>query len=644
MKVIRKSKKGVAFLLAAVLFMLEVISGGVSDSFSGIKTVSAETIQYGPEYPESIPATGGAIGIDQDMPLTGLEVMERTTSSISIKWDRLPEATIYYIYQYDFTKQEYVYVTNTTETQYLLEDLPAGKEYYFTVCGYNEETEMQGTFAMPVQTYTRPEKLPEFQFTANTATTISLAWEKVESATGYQIYRAGTTGSYTLVTTTTSLKYKDTGLTPGKTYRYMIRTYAIDSENTGEYSQVQRMTTRTKAPSIKVKGGHKRTRITWKAVTGASGYYVYLYSGTKYNFLTSLKGKSSTKYIHKGLQNGKTYRYCVTAYRILDETSYESAKSSGVKVKTVVVKKTSTGARLYKNKKAYQKSKAYKNCSFLKKKSNYKKSIIIPGMKNTNVAGFKCTTMVPQGIAFAKSYLLITAYDKTGEENSVIYVMKKSSKKLVATLVLPNKPHAGGITYDGTNIWITQGNTLRSIPYSTVSKAVKSKSSYYEVSAYRSINTLPHQAAAVTYYKGLLWVASYNELSSGYLGSYRIGNKTTVPVLTKCSVIRIATRVQGIAFTSNGRLILSRSCQTDSSKRGFLHQLDVYKPNLKKTASGKVKLGRLRKHITMPVMNEEIAVSGKYLYVNYESVAFSNAANRMDRISAFQLSAITKLK
>lgn len=118
-------------------------------------------------------------------------------------------------------------------------------------------------------------------------------------------------------------------------------------------------------------------------------------------------------------------------------------------------------------------------------------------------------------------------------------------------------------------------------------RLLRSKSSgcqkkYLEIKAYGTKNSLGQQAAAVTYYKGFLWVASYSESNSGYLGSYRIANKTGKPVLTVCGRIKLPNRVQGLTFTSNGRLILSRSCQTNSTKRGYLHQLDVYKPNLKK--------------------------------------------------------------
>lgn len=49
------------------------------------------------------------------------------------------------------------------------------------------------------------------------------------------------------------------------------------------------------------------------------------------------------------------------------------------------------------------------------------------------------------------------------------------NKELVTTIILPNKSHAGGIAFDGKNLWITQAKTLRSIPFKTDKKALERK-------------------------------------------------------------------------------------------------------------------------------------------------------------------------
>ncbi|MDE6568149.1 MAG: fibronectin type III domain-containing protein [Lachnospiraceae bacterium] len=610
-----------------------------------------------PSQVDCIVATGGAVFIeDSSIRVSDLKATERTTTSITLSWKEAPDmdAEGYYIYQYDFELRDYVYVDTVKETKYIFKDLLPGQEFYYTVSAYQNQDldKLQTQFCAPLHTYTRPEKLSAVTMKTHAKTSITLTWQKIDSATGYQIFRAGETGEFKQVGTTTATSYKDTGLTNGTTYRYMVRTYAVVVDNTADYSAVFTMTTKVKAPTIKaIKGGNGRVRIKWSKLSKATGYQIYRYDGTKYVSIAKFPANTTVKYINTGLVNGQTYRYKVCGYRRVGNVDYDGDQTSEYTAKAVKVGATSKKAFLFKSKKAFKKSPAYKACKFFKKKVKYAKSVIIPGLQNTNLNGFGCATMVPQGLTFAKSYMLMSAYDLSKEENSVIYVIKKTTKNLLPTLEWPSQTHAGGLAYDGRNLWITSGNNLLSIPFSTISAAAAKGQSYLEIPAYASTVPVGQQAATIAYYKSKLWVASYNELSSGYLGSYTIVNKNGTPSLALCSRIKVANRIQGMVFTSKGELILSRSCQTDSKQRGFLHQLDVYKPNVKKASKGIIKLGRVRKHVDMPTMNEEIAISGSYLYVNYESAAFTGkgpgdakrkAVNRMDRICAFKVSAVLK--
>lgn len=59
-------------------------------------------------------------------------------------------------------------------------------------------------------------------------TSIKLSWSIVIGASGYEIYRSTLSdGTYSLVNTTTSLSYINTGLISGRTYYYKIRAYRM---------------------------------------------------------------------------------------------------------------------------------------------------------------------------------------------------------------------------------------------------------------------------------------------------------------------------------------------------------------------------------------------------------------------------------
>ncbi|MCD7825094.1 MAG: hypothetical protein LUH14_03915 [Clostridiaceae bacterium] len=630
-------------MLASVLFAAMLLSQFSGLSWGTEKETSVAKAAYETAPMDALPVTGAALVYDASMVLSEVQMTDRTATKITLSWSYTGELSAqYYIYQYDEASDRYAAVVTTTDTTYTFTGLTSATRYYFIVCPYSELQGIQGQCSAIVSAYTKPAKVKELTVSDNKATTLNLAWKECTGAEGYRIYRALGSGSFEEVAQTTEASYSDSGLTAGKTYRYKVKAYAFDLDNVGSASDVVKTSTTPSTPSVTTKGGDQKARISWKALTGASGYYVYRYNGTEYEQVAKLEGKSNTTYIDKKLKNGTSYSYKVIAYRLYQEVEYNSDYSSVSKASVASVAATSVKAKLYKNKKAIKKSDAYKNSATMKKMWSYAKSFVLPGLSHTNVDGFASATMCPQGITFAGSYILLTAYDTSSTENSVIYVLKKSNRKLLTTVVLPNKAHLGGIAYDGTNVWVTQAYTVHSIPFSKIKAAVKSKQASYSIDAFASSCVLTHKAATLTYYKSRLWVASYNELTQGYLGAYTISDKSGSPTLTKQAIMRIPTKVQGIAFTSSGKLLLSRSCQTNSKMRGFEHVLDIYSPNLKKLSSGTITLGKRKKRLDMPTMNEEIAISGNYLYVTYESGAFSSAVQRMDRVCAFNLKKIVK--
>lgn len=638
MKKIRNHKT-LAFGLAVLLFMLQITSSAAIWQTEKAKAAT------GPQDTSTIVVSGAAVTVDPNIVMSAVTAVEITKYSIAYQWSAVPNATSYCVYKYDTVQEKYDFYTVTTGTSIQVAGLAAGEEYYFAFYAVNDQTACRSDFVVSSQVFTKPEKVENFTISDNTTTSVVLRWTDIPSATGYIIYRAGTGGNFKKIGVASTGEYKDTTLSAGKTYQYKIVAYAGTEANVGEESPAVFTCSLPAAPTVTIKGGNQRVRLTWPAVTGANGYHVYINQNDQYVLLTTLEGKSNKKFIHTNLENNQIYKYYVTAYRnnVYNGMVYESKASIEKTGIPMEVSATSTQPKLYKSKSLFKKSAACKKNKDFSKKLDYAKSFAIPGMLNTNVAEFGCGTMVPQGITLAKSYFFVTAYDGRGEENSVVYVLTKDDKELVTTIILPNKSHAGGIAFDGKNLWITQAKTLRSIPFKTIKKALDEEVPYLELSSYGVEITLPQQAATVTYYKKLLWVASYDELKPGYLVSYKISKKGSKPELTPLKTISMPTRVQGIAFSSNGRLIVSRSCQTDPKKRGYMHQLDVYKPNLKKASKGIISLGKVRSTVAVPTMNEEITISGNRIYIVFESVSFYSAEQRVDRVCALPVSYVTKL-
>jgi hypothetical protein len=152
---------------------------------------------------------------------------------------------------------------------------------------------------------------------------------------------------------------------------------------------------------------------------------------------------------------------------------------------------------------------------------------------------------------------------------------------------------------------------------------------------------MPDTVSYVSYYKEKIWAGTYNETASKYMYAYSVGNKTGVPSLTQTNKMQMPNRTQGVTFTADGKMIVSRSCQTKAGKSGFLCQLDVYKPtwNFNKTS---LKKNARKKTVQMPPMNEGIAVNGIYTYLVFESPALSECPAPVDRVVAFKTSKLVK--
>lgn len=169
---------------------------------------------------------------------------------------------------------------------------------------------------------------------------VKLNWKKVSGASGYKVYQYNAkTKKYTEIATVKGTSYTKSGLTTGTKYSYKVRAYKIVNKKNiyGSYSKtVSARPALNKVAGVKtVNISGKSIKVTWKKVSGASGYK--LYRSTKkngsYKLVKTLKGSKTVKYTNKKLKKGSTYFYKVRAYKTVGKktvygsySSYRSAK------------------------------------------------------------------------------------------------------------------------------------------------------------------------------------------------------------------------------------------------------------------------------------------------------------------------------
>lgn len=573
----------------------------------------------------------------------GLNVKSTDKTSATIQWESLEEAKAYEIYTSAKEDGTYTLLKSVTDTSYELTNLTRGKIIYVKIRATAEDT--AGEYSDAIMVAPKPDAVLGIIATKNVKTKITLTWEKAEGATGYLIYyRLVGSNDYILAGNTTELSFQVTGLKAGSDYYFQVYAYAGEMTNVSDPSPEVLYGTAPSIPSItKIKGGDKRIRVYWNKGSGADSFTVYYSTkeASGYKVWAAVPTNESKVRGIDGLKKKKKYYVKIEAVRTVSGITMKSTSTvSSATTASAKAKKTSTAAKLFTTLKKFKKSKAYKVYKAFKKRVLYSLSIIIPGLKMTNVAGFNTTGMVPQSVTFAGDYMLISAYDISKKQDSVIYVVNKSTRKYITTIVLPHNGHVGGIAFDGVNVWMTYGTKLQAFKFTEVQAAVSSGKAYYELYRISSVCQMPETVSYVAYYKDKIWAGAYNETAKKYMYGYTILNKEAAPTLTNTNRMLMPNRTQGVAFTSKGKMIVSRSCQTKKGRRGFMSRLDTYQPTWDLTKYA-VKKNSLKKKVKIPPMNEGIAISGSYTYVIYESPAFAECKAPLDRVTAFKTNKIS---
>ena len=181
------------------------------------------------------------------------------------------------------------------------------------------------------------QRLPapdNLQATAVADTTVSLSWNSVASATGFNVYRDGTkaTNSPVLVTSLT-----DAGRSPGTTYSYTVR--AINSVGTeGAASNPLTVTTtgtpRLSAPTnVKINSvGASSVTLSWTAPADAVGFDVFRAGTSGGPFAKVNPGLvTAASFTDTGLLGSTTYFYVIKSE---DADGGLSAPSIQVSAKT----------------------------------------------------------------------------------------------------------------------------------------------------------------------------------------------------------------------------------------------------------------------------------------------------------------------
>lgn len=267
--------------------------------------------------------------------------------------------------------------------------------------------------------------------------------------------------------------------------------------------------------------------------------------------------------------------------------------------------------------------------------ANREAVLLVPGLKEATTAvattatakaetrlhkhADQCEAMTPQGLAVSEDYLFISAYCSQQEHHSQLYIIERTSGRHLKTVVLPKRPHVGGLVFDRATqmLWLTiTGKGMGRVACVSLQALLEDETN--QPIAYQQVIEL----AGITHSSYL--AADGGELVSGTFALKQGGVVANYPLSVLSDSGRKApprikprkrrvttTKVQSIAFTTE-YMLLARSFGPGSA------ELWVFS----KDATVLTRKHALRR-IKFPHYLEQIVVEKGQLYCLFESGAWA---------------------
>ena len=285
--------------------------------------------------------------------------------------------------------------------------------------------------------------------------------------------------------------------------------------------------------------------------------------------------------------------------------------------------------------------------------------MLIPGLDHAETLNCEtreldsCTSMTPQGIAVTDKYTFISAYCRTKEHRSVIFMLDTKTGTYLKTIVLRDTTHAGGLAYDDKNdvLWFSSYLSVEEedtrTRYASISCLTLSSMESYDLEsmdkAITYMNTCPVMFPAtsfITYYDGHIYAGYWKKDKNGYsmAASYEIVNGGTAISDEPEEAFYIPGRVQGLQVYRN-EIIFSISYGIDESR------VEVYDIRSGKISGSNYSSEKPRQELKLPQKLEQIYSYNGRLYCLFESGSFAyrlTAPVCMDRVVSLDESALVQ--
>ena len=301
----------------------EIYRAGTDGKYSKIKTVTSTSyvdtsVKNNTQYSYKIKAynAAGASAFSTVASLKKTQISvsklkaDANGSTVQLSWTGgVTGAEGYVIYRRTEESKSYTEIGRTSGNTYS-DTISAGIKYYYAVAVYSGSRTEDKCPEVGVM-YLAAPSAPSGLTVSNTIASLTLKWNVVTDATGYEIYRAGTDGKYSKITTVTSTSYVDTSVKNNTQYSYKIKAY--NAAGASAFSTAASLKkTQISVSNLKADANGSTVQLSWTGgVTGAEGYVIYRRTeGGSYAEIGRTSGNTYSDTISAGIK----YYYAVAVY------------------------------------------------------------------------------------------------------------------------------------------------------------------------------------------------------------------------------------------------------------------------------------------------------------------------------------------
>ena len=259
--------------------------------------------------------------------VTGLAFGARSADYVSLKWNKDANADGYIVEYLSGNKfVKLVDKISGSSVSHKVTGLEAGTLYKFRIRSYVnvDGKRVYGEYSDVMNVRTLPKAMSNLKLGARMDNSISLKWDKNETANGavVEMYKNGQWVVVATKTSNTAVSHKITGLKAGTQYKFRVRAY-INDEGGRIYSVYNTTLNEATAPAA-VKNfrstitAKTAIRFNWDKNTTADGYSFEMIKNSKWTTVATIEDGTATNYSQLKLNPGTAYRFRIRAYKVVN--------------------------------------------------------------------------------------------------------------------------------------------------------------------------------------------------------------------------------------------------------------------------------------------------------------------------------------